>query len=107
MPDSCIFYSEPDENIKAYKRGLRDYIMNNIANWLLNMIRTSTARYLEPKGEVSIMKPVRVLWSRKYLMKPVGDSKVLPPSPFPPFSVQLEAALGELVACAPRKRPVT
>jgi len=44
------------------------YIRNKVT-------RTSNARCLDPKGEVSIMKPARVLWARKYLMKLTKGSK--------------------------------
>ena len=37
------------------------YIRNKVT-------RTSNARCLDPKGEVPIMKPKRILWAREYLM---------------------------------------
>ena len=46
------------------------YIRNKVT-------RTSNARCLDPKGEVSIMKPARVLWARKYLMTILSGTKLV------------------------------
>lgn len=50
--------------------------MGSEHNVLHNKARTNGISYLDPKGEVSIMKLVKVLCSRSYSMKRVARSRV-------------------------------